>query len=281
MTSADVDDVDAVVRAANDAAERRAGRDPQVPTDEQRKRFRRGTLRFIQSDGPGAWVAERDGDIVGMAEAIRRNGFWGLSMLFVHPRAQSQGIGRQLLDVTLPYAEGADVRMIMTSEDPRALRRYALAGLAIHPAVQATGTLDRQLIPAGLPGREGSHDDLDLVHDVDRPLDRSRADDVAFLMSVGARLQIVDEGARRGFGVHRAEGPIALGATDTATAVALLWRMLAEGNDKTEIYGLTAAQGWAVNVCLQVRLKVEGGGPLFIDGLDHPPGPWLPSGWYF
>ena len=53
--------------------------------------------RFIAEDSGGAWVATDDEGVVGMGEAIRRRGFWGLSMLFVHPRGQSQGVGRLLL----------------------------------------------------------------------------------------------------------------------------------------------------------------------------------------
>ncbi|MPZ72479.1 MAG: GNAT family N-acetyltransferase [Nitriliruptorales bacterium] len=282
MTPDDVEAVREVVSAANDEADRKAGQEPSAPTAQQREQFFRGTRRFITEDAAGAWVAVDDDGVVGMAEAIRRGGFWGLSMLFVHPRAQSQGIGRQLLDRTLDYARGSDVRMIMTSEDPRALRRYALAGLQIHPAVKGVGMVDRTAIPVDLKGRTGSADDLDLVAAVDTALlGRSRAADAEFVLGNGATLEIVDDGAHRGFALHRDAHPNMLGATDEQTAAALLWRILEKTTDKTEIYCLTAAQDWAVRVCLAARLAVSGSGPLFISGMDHPAGPWLPSGWYF
>ena len=113
------------------------------------------------------------------AEAVRRGGFWGLSMLFVHPRGQSRGVGRQLLDKTLRYAEGADVRMILSSEDPRALRRYSRAGLSLHPGVLVEGTVDSATIPADLNGRTGSAEDLGLADEVDATIGRARRDDVA------------------------------------------------------------------------------------------------------
>ena len=284
MRTDDVDGVAAVVRAADEALTRQVGEDFTPPTPQQAQQFRRGTQRFIDEDTGGAWVAVDDNRVVGMAEAIRRDWFWGLSMLFVHPDSQSQGVGRLLIDRTLAYAEGATVRMIMTSPDPRALRRYSLAGLDIHPAVEAEGVVDRATIPPDLRGREGSAADLDLVDDVDMALlGRSRRDDVAFAMDgADAVLDVVDDGDGRGFVLLRKAHVTLLGATDDDTAATLLWRALARtGDEKASLYCLTAAQDWAVKVCLAARLKVVGAGPLFVSGMDHPPGPWIPSGWYF
>jgi GNAT superfamily N-acetyltransferase len=271
----------AVVDAADAAAERAAGRAPEEHTDEQRAYFRTGMERFIHRDAEGAWVAVAGDRVVGMAEAIRRGPFWGLSMLFVDPEHQSAGIGRGLLAGALTYAEGADVRMIMTSPDPRALRRYSAAGLAIHPAVEANGTVDRATIPADLPGRPGDLADLDLVGEVDSRLRGSRAEDVEFLVKHGSRLEVVDSGGGRGFAVHRNNRVSLMGATDENTAAHLVWRVLAETEGKAHIWCMTAAQDWAVKVALAGRMEVSPSGPLFVDGLDRPPGPWLPSGWYF
>lgn len=281
MADEDIEAVGEVVRVAALWEYQQAGAQPPPPhTPEQQERARAGTRRFIALDGPGAWVAERDGKIIGMAEAVRRDDFWGLAMLFVHPDAHNQGIGRRLIDKTLAYAEGSRVRMIMTSEDPKALRRYSAAGLAIHPAVQAEGSVDRSTIPTNLQGRSGSIDDLDLVTDVDKGLARNRTDDVAFVVSQGAALDVVDDGPRRGYCVYRDGKVVMLGATDDDTAGALLWRALADSGEKTELYCLTAGQDWAVRVALAARLSVKPGGPLFVSGMQ-PPGPWIPSGWYF
>src|SRR4051812_31354706 len=97
MTLDDVEAVIAVVTAADEDAERREGGEPEPPTEDQQRSMRAGTARFVERDPDGAWVAVRDGEVIGMAEAIRRGTFWGLSMLFVHPSAQSQGAGRLLL----------------------------------------------------------------------------------------------------------------------------------------------------------------------------------------
>ena len=282
MTLDDLTGVIAVHDAAWEQLLRQAGLDPDFPrSDVGFQRFHAGMRRFVELDPGGAWVAEDDEGLVGMAEAVRRGDFWGLSMLFVHPRAQSLGVGRQLLDRTLQYAEGAQVRMIMSSEDPRAMRRYSRAGLAIHPGVQIEGTVDRATVPSDLPGRTGSAEDLDLVAQVDAGIGRARRDDVAFMLENGGVLEIIDDGSRRGFGVHRDGGIIMLGAADEETAALVFWRMLAaSGGHKVEQWCLTARQDWAVRVALDARLTVTPSGSMFTSGM-HPPGPWIPSGWYF
>jgi GNAT superfamily N-acetyltransferase len=286
MTVDDVEAVAAVVTAADEVADRAAGREPEQRTDEQRAHFRRGMRRFVERDGAGAFVAEDGGTVVGMAEAIRRGPFWGLSMLFVHPDRQSKGLGHRLLDATLTYAEGATVRMIMSSPDPRAMRRYALAGHAIHPAVDAEGTVDRTAIPTDLRGRDGTLDDLGLVAAVDEGLRGSRAEDVEWILTTGAgQLQVVDDPGGRGWALRLGNRIVALGATDDATATAVLWRALADtdADTKVSIWCLTAAQDWAVRVALAARLGVsgKGSGAMFVSGMAQLPGPWIPSGWYF
>ena len=282
MTADDAAAVHDVVVAADEDADRRAGRESEPPTDAGRERFLAGMRRFVEQDPEGAWVAEDADGAVGMAEAIRRDDFWGLSMLFVDPRGQSQGIGRQLLDKTLAYAEGARVRMIMASDDPRALRRYSRAGLAIHPGVEATGEVDRSKIPADLPGRQGSEADLDFITSVEKGMYRDRTDDVAaILQAAGGTLEIVENGSSRGYGIQRDGRMVILGATDEATAALVYWRLIAGAEKKAEVWCLTAAQDWAVKVALDAGLAIKPGGAMFLSGLDALPGPWLPSGWYF
>lgn len=281
MTLADLDDVARVHHAAEEQLERQAGIEPEPWTDAASQRFLAGMRRFVEVDQDGAWVAEDDHGVVGMAEAVRRGSFWGLSMLFVHPRGQSQGVGRQLLGKTLEYADDADVRMIMSSEDPRAIRRYSRTGLSINPAVLVEGTVHRATVPADLPGRTGTAQDLELVAEVDATIGRARQNDAAFLLDSDAVLEIVDDGPRRGFGLHRKGSIAMLGATDNETAAAVFWRMLAgSAEHKIQLWCLTARQDWAVRVALDARLTVKPSGPLFVSG-TRPPGPWIPSGWYF
>jgi GNAT superfamily N-acetyltransferase len=270
-----------VVLAADTALQRALGRPVRERTAAERDEYVAALARAPRRDPDGAFVAVAGDVVVGMAQAIRRGPFWGLSMLFVHPAWQDQRIGRALLGAARQSAFGATVEMILTSMDHRALRRYSQAGLAIHPTVMAAGVADRRAIPTGLPGRPGSHADLDLVEAVDEGLRGSRAEDVAFLLDAGEQLEVVDRAAGRGYAVHHRGTLRLLGADDEETAAAVLWRVLAATTGEFSMHHLTAAQDWAVRVALDARLPVTPSGPLFVRGRPHPPGPWVPSGWYF
>jgi GNAT superfamily N-acetyltransferase len=71
-------------------------------------------------------VAERDGEVLGFASALRRGDVTYLSELFVRPDRQSSGIGRALLQRVLP-AQG--IRCTLASSDFRALGLYVRAGM--------------------------------------------------------------------------------------------------------------------------------------------------------
>ncbi len=282
MSIDDVEAVMAVIEVAR-AAQADAGLWPTrpAPSAAQVEAHRVSHARFVQRDGPGAWVAADGGRVVGVAESVRRGGFWGLSMLFVHPDFQGRGVGGRLLEAASSYAAGASQRMIESSPDPRAMRRYFLAGLAMHPGAELGGRPDPRAIPPSLPGREGDEQDLDLVASVEAHLGRSRTEDVAFVLNDDrCRLDVVDAGPGRGWVVSRPDRLLMLGATDERTAAVLLWRHLAGCEGETQAYGLTAAQQWAFAVAYEARLSVRVTGALFVDGMAVP-GPWLPSGWYF
>jgi GNAT superfamily N-acetyltransferase len=282
MALDDVEEVMAVVEAA-DVALAEAGQHPPRPprSDAQLEATRMGHARFVQRDGPGAWVAVSDGQVVGVAESVRRESFWGLSMLFVHPEFQSRGVGGRLLAAAMGYAAGAVQRMIQSSPDPRAMRRYFLAGLAMHPTAEMGGQPDRRAIPSSLPGRDGDEGDLELVAEVETQLGRSRTEDVAFaLIDRRYRIDVVDSGSGRGWVLWHPDRLAMLGATDEQTAAVLLWRFLAGAEGEILVHGLTAAQQWAFDVLHQARLTAQIRGSLFIDGMAVPV-PWIASGWFF
>jgi GNAT superfamily N-acetyltransferase len=282
MVLDDVEPAMAVVEAA-DAVLAETGQLPPrtPPSDARLEASRLGHARFVQRDGPGAWVAVSEGRVVGVAESVRRESFWGLSMLFVHPEFQSRGVGGQLLKAALGYAAGATQRMIQSSPDPRAMRRYFLAGLAMHPTAEMGGQPDRRAIPPSLPGREGHEGDLELVASVETQLGRSRTEDVAFALSDGrSRIDVVESNPGRGWMLWHPDRVVMLGATDEQTAAVLLWRFLAASEGQLLIDGLTAAQQWAFDVLHQARLSAQIRGSLFVDGMAVPV-PWIPSGWYF
>src|SRR3954449_5230571 len=138
-------------------------------TSEQRAR--RGQSRIahlLGTDPGGAWVAEGErGRVVGLALALVREGLWGLSLFAVEPALQGNGVGRRLLDAAL--AHGADSRgaLILSSTDPKAMRRYARAGFALRPLVAAAGMVDVARLPAPHPElRAGTVADLELTEPV-------------------------------------------------------------------------------------------------------------------
>ena len=201
MALDDVGAAMAVIEAA-DTARAEAGQHPPrtPPSDAQLEASRVAHARFVQRDGPGAWVAVSDGQVVGVAESVRRGSFWGLSMLFVHPEFQSRGVGGRLLEAAVGYAAGATQRMIQSSSDPRAMRRYFLAGLAMHPTAEMGGQPDRRAIPRSLPGRNGDERDLEMVAEVESQLGRTRTEDVAFgLSDERHRIDVVESDPGRGW----------------------------------------------------------------------------------
>ena len=62
-------------------------------------------LYSLQDDARGLWVAEDNGEIVGTAFSWVCGDLWFLAELFVAPRLQRSGIGRELLQRTLDHAE--------------------------------------------------------------------------------------------------------------------------------------------------------------------------------
>ena len=61
----------------------------------------------IKDDPRGLWVAEDAGEIVGSAFSWVCGELWFLAELFIAPRMQGSGIGRQLLRQTLAHADEA------------------------------------------------------------------------------------------------------------------------------------------------------------------------------
>lgn len=251
-----------------------------TPASIERSRARH--VHLLATDPDGAYVADRDGEVVGVALALRRESMWFLSLLVVDPSVQGGGIGRRLLDEALGTAEGARGAWLCSSTDPRALRRYASAGFGLHPALGARGPLDRSLLPAVTGVRPGSYDDdRDFIDDVARSL--RGASYGADLAVMDLPLLVTDTPAGRGYAVVRPEGPGLVGATTPEAASRLLWTALAEATEPTVIvWPLTAQQSWAVDVVVAARLPllVAAGGALAVRGEVGPLTPYLPSGAY-
>ena len=265
------------------AAQYEPGHELPVRTPEMIERGRHRIAHLQRTDPDGAWLAVDGTRVVGIALSLRRGPMWFLSLLAVATEVQSQGIGKQLLDAALRTMAGASSSWILSTTDPKAVRRYALAGFAPHPGYAATGVLDRRLLPADLGVRDGDWaTDGELVDDVVTQLrGAAYGPDLAEMHATGQSLLIAEDGADRGFAVVRAGAVGSLGATSPALAQRLLWATLGRA-EKPEVTldWLTADQQWAIDVALAARLSLGAGPSSCRRSTLGPMTPYLPSGAY-
>jgi GNAT superfamily N-acetyltransferase len=255
---------------------------PRRPVSEA-ERARLGQARIahvLRTDPGGAWVAEADGEVVGIALALMREGIWGLSLFAVAPERQGEGIGRRLLDASLAYGDDARGRIILATPAPAALRRYARAGFELRPCVAAAGVVDRRALPATPRVREAGAAGIEVADAIGRAVrGAGHGPDLPQFLETGCRLLTCED---RGFVAHRGGNPVLLAATDDATAAELLWAALAAAPDggRVEVDFLTAGQDWAVRVALDAGLSLQPDGPMFVTGELGPLRPYIPSGAY-
>jgi GNAT superfamily N-acetyltransferase len=256
---------------------------PSTPAERDRL-VRRQVARVAHlqaTDPEGSWVAELDGEIVGVALGLVRDDVWGLSLLGIRPGLQGKGIGRRLLAAALGYAEGRRGGIILCSTDPRAMRSYARAGFAVKPALAAAGALNRARIPAGLRARPGDVEaDRELLDAVSRHVrTASHHRDLGAFVDGGARLLVLDG---RGFALSRDGSPVLVAAFDEEAASDLMWSCLAEGAPGAPVHVdyITQGNDWAVTVALDAGLSLSPEGPVFVRGDTGPFTPYLPSGAY-
>jgi GNAT superfamily N-acetyltransferase len=233
----------------------------------------------LERDPGGAWVAEHDGEVVGAALAIDRDGLWGLSLLVVDPAHQSRGLGRALLGRALAYADGGRRGgVILASSDSRALRTYARAGFAAHPCLFARGHPVAVERPPGV--REGGPADRVLADRVDRAVrGTAHGDDIDAMLRAGSQLLVAPE---RGYAVIDHGRVRLLAALDEETAADLLRAAMAAvpPGEEAVIEWVSALQRWAVAPVVDAGLTLRVEGAVFLRGDVGPFRPYLPSGAY-
>ncbi|WP_432011746.1 GNAT family N-acetyltransferase [Streptomyces cucumeris] len=240
---------------------------------------------LARSDPGGCWLAVDDGGMpLGAALSTRREGTWGLSMFAVLPRAQRQGVGRELLAATLLYGRGCLRGIICGSEDPRAVATYRRAGFALHPAMRLRGTVGPEtkarLSPPDGAVHEGVARHRDLLDSVDRRTRGGAHGADHELLMAQRRLLVVDDLAGSGYCYVGEDGRVELlAATSRRLAKRLLTAALLclpEGTD-ARVPALTAEQQWAVDVGLEAGLDLSTSGYVCLRGMP-PPAPYIPSG---
>jgi hypothetical protein len=254
-------------------------------TSATRERLRARIAHMLGTDPEGAWVAVTGDRVVGMAQAIRREELWILSLLGVDPGQQDAGTGKALLGQALAYGEATSPGLIFSSPDPRAMRRYLAADFAIHPCAVVRGVPEPPALAVGAAVRDGERADLPVVAAIDRRLRGApHGVDVEHLLGRGSRLFVLDE---RAYALVDGSRLLVLGATDEEAARTMLRSALAsmaeaahsEGRSPVlQVEWLTAGQQWAFEVCSAAGMAPHSMGAVMVRGRPGPLSPYVPSG---
>jgi GNAT superfamily N-acetyltransferase len=238
------------------------------------------TAHLLGTDPGGSWVAEADGELVGVAVSFTRELMWILASYAVRPGLQGQGIGAQLLAAALHHGRGCLRGMLSASADPAAVRRYRLAGFALHPQMLLRGPVARDAIPVVERVRDGSPGDFDLMDSVDRRARGAAHGPDHALLAGQFHLLVADRAGGSGYAfVDDSGAPVLLAATDRRTATDLAWTALAMSrpDEPVEIGHVTAANQWVIDVGMTARMELHQRGFLALRHLK-PPTPYLHHG---
>jgi len=256
---------------------------PGVDEDLGRARSLARIEHLVTTDPGGCWVAEHEGAVAGVAVALVREGIWGFSLYAVDEALQGRGVGRALLDASLAYGEdrGAHGWLILSSEHPAAMRRYARAGFALRPCVAAMGIPDLRRAPDVVARVEDAGEDgIEVADAIGRAVrGAGHGPDIPTALAGGARLLVLED---RAFALMREGNAMLLAATDAEAASTVLWAGLtrAPRGSTALVDFMTGAQQWAITVCLDAGLPLSPDGPAFTRGRLGPLAPYLPSGAY-
>jgi len=236
------------------------------------------SIRFrdlVRRDPGGSWVAEDEQGLAGCALALRREDVWGLSLLVVRPGLQSGGVGSELLRRAYDYGADARGKIILSSPDARAMRAYHRLGLDLHPAVLAKGEPRDVTAPADV--RLGTPEDLPFTAEVDRHVRHgAHGDDILTQLEMGQTLLIAPG---RGYAVHGNGSLRMLAAFEPDGARELLRAVFAAATGTVVVNFITAAQQWALDVCMEAKVDLQTGtGVVFLGGDVGPFSPYIPSG---
>ncbi len=251
---------------------------PQLRPPTRAEHWLRRTEHLLRTDPGGCWVAEDPEGLTGFATSLTRELMWILATYAVRPALQGRGTGTALLEAALGHGRGCLRGMLNASSDPRAVRRYRLAGFSLHPQMVLTGTVDRAALPVVRQVREAVAGDIDLMDSVDRRTRGAAHGPDHPLMAQQWRAVVSDGPGGQGYAYVGPDGRLALlAATDRRTASRLLWSVLADGPPSTDVARITAANEWAVDVGLAAGLALHTEGYLALRGM-RPPTPYLHSG---
>ena len=254
---------------------RRSWPDPQIRPPERGTHWVDRARHLVATDPGGCWVAERDGELLGVAISFAREKMWLLASYAVVPDAQGLGLGKALLAPALEYGRGCLRGMLNASSDPKAVRRYHAAGFTLHPQMFVRGTPDRSQIPVVEKVREGTESDIDLMDSVDRRTRGAAHGADHRLLMRQFRLVVSETSSAQGY-AYLDDGVVLLAATDRRTASRLMWEAIASSEDVL-VGHITPENGWAIDVGIAARLDVYQEGYQALRNM-RPPRPYLPHG---
>ena len=252
---------------------------PRLRTPQQARLWVQRTLRFVDQDPAGCWVAESGHEMTGFATSYRRESTWFLASYAVASDHQGHGTGRALLDAALTHSRGCLRGMVSSLADPRAARRYKAAGFDLHPQMRLSGKLDLSQAPEINHVRAGTSGDQEWMDSLDRSARGSaHGPDHEFLRETH-HLQVLDRSSGRGYVYTHEDGAVALlAASSRRTATRLLWHTFVTcPSPETTLSHVTAANQWALDVGMAAGLSLDTQGYLGLRGLK-PPSPYLHHG---
>jgi GNAT superfamily N-acetyltransferase len=244
------------------------GSEPERRTPGNALAWVRRTVRLVETDAGGQWVAADDSGLLGFVCSVVRDRLWILVTFAVRPGLQGKGIGRQLQARAEAYGAGCERGMLSASDDPLALRRYHAAGFALYPQMVFAGQVDRSAIPVVSGLREGTPDDREWMDALDRDLRGApHGPDHATFADVRRLVVTADHD---GYAYTSAEGTYLLAARTEPTAARLLWECLAGADGHFEVSHVTSANMWAADIALSARLSMGTRGFLGVRAMTPP-----------
>ena len=155
---------------------------------------------MLEASGFDAFVAERDGQIVGSIFVSRRSAVGGISIITIDPKVQDRGLGRRLMEHGMGYlVERGHERqqLVQAAYHNRSLCLYAKLGFV---AADMLSNMTGEAIKVDVPGRvvrPASDDDAEAcnalcrkVHGFDRAgeVERAIAQGTAAVVESGDRI---------------------------------------------------------------------------------------------
>lgn len=256
---------------------------------EAAQRWRERVAHSMRTDPEGAFVALTGSRLIAIAQAIRRERLWCLSLLAVDPGCQSRHAGGAVLAAALRYEADAPAGLIVSSNDPRALRLYARCGFTLQPTFEAAGMLAPDDLPAADPSIvAGGIEDLAELEPISREVRGGpHTPELRLVLGRGARLIRLED---RGFAVIEAARVWMLVARDEQAAGALLLRGLslaaelgrdgagaARGAVPVSVRWIGGRQQWAIRQVVSAGMRLSAYGALCVRGDPGRLWPYLPS----